>query len=127
MVFGPQGSFRVLAAASPGGVEVFDRSIGYILSAHSEDGAAWTKEPGIRLDAYGPYADGIVLCPDLIPLPDGRLRMYCSSKRAGMPDVLLSTVSENGLDWEPEPGAPFLTAGLGFSTRPVTIEEGGVY
>ena len=40
-------------------------------------GDAWTKEPGVRIDS-GVCDDAAdrALCPDVIPLRDGRLRMY---------------------------------------------------
>ena len=79
-------------------------SEGYILSAVSDDARVWVKDPGIRLDVHSPHANRRVLCPDVIPLPDGRYRMYYEARAAAGPTSVLSAVSGNGLDWEPEPG-----------------------
>ena len=79
-----------------------------ILSAHSEDAVTWVKEPGVRVDAHPPYASQDTLCPDVIPLPDGRYRMYYEARSLDdRPSVVLSAVSQDGLDWELEPGVRF--------------------
>ena len=43
-----------------------------------DPGLVWTKdpEPGVRLDVHEPDATLRVLCPDVVPPPDGRWRMY---------------------------------------------------
>ena len=81
-----------------------DASYGYILSAVSKDGLNWSKEPGIRIDVHGPNATHQVLCPDVIPLPDGRWRMYFEARVGDRPTAILSAVSTDGLQWEPEEG-----------------------
>ena len=47
-------------------------SLGYILSAISEDGLNWSKEEGIRIDVKLPFACNRVLCPEIVPLKDGK-------------------------------------------------------
>jgi len=99
----PDGGYRMyytgLGSASPS-----RGALGYILSAWSEDGAKWHKDPGIRVDVHGPDASQRTLCPDVVPLPDGSWRMYFEARTEGKPTVVLSAVSRDGLDWEREPG-----------------------
>ena len=80
----------------------------YIKSAISQDCVFWCKE-GLRLDTHLPYATKSVLCPDVIPLSDGRYRMYYEGRRNKEkgPHVVLSAISSDGLTWEPEPGIRF--------------------
>lgn len=79
-------------------------SIGYILSAFSTDGLQWAKDPGVRMDVHKPDAMLRVLCPDVIPLPDGRWRMYYEARVKDQPTIILSAVSDDGLEWQREPG-----------------------
>ena len=79
-------------------------SQGYIVSAVSEDGINWRKEAGVRLDVHDSDAGLRVLCPDVIPLADGRWRMYFQAAAPDRPDVVLSAVSDDGLAWQREPG-----------------------
>ena len=79
-------------------------SLGYILSAISKDGLNWNKEEGIRIDVMPPYACNRVLCPEVIPLEDGRWRMYFEGRTNGYPSVILSALSDDGLDWQYESG-----------------------
>ena len=84
-----------------------DNSVGYILSARSDDGETWTKEEGVRVDVHPPHATSRTLCPDVIPLADGGFRMYFEARSEDRPSVVLSAVSADGLNWEPEPGMRF--------------------
>jgi hypothetical protein len=83
-------------------------SKGYILSAFSPDTEKWEKEPGVRMDAGGEGAAHYIWSPDVIPLLDGRYRMYYEGKteRAGgsVQSAIVSAVSGDGLVWEREPG-----------------------
>ena len=84
-------------------------SKGYILSAFSSDAENWEKEPGVRMDAGGEGAEHYIWSPDVIPLADGRYRMYYEGKteQAGEGEVtsaIVSAISSDGLVWEKEPG-----------------------
>ena len=46
------------------------------LSAFSHDGATWEKEKGAHLEVSDVDDSDRILCPEVIPLPDGRYRMY---------------------------------------------------
>ena len=70
----PQGGLSMYYTGLGPGRRI-SASYGYILSAVSKDGLNWSKEPGIRIDVHGPNATYRVLCPDAIPLPDGRWTM----------------------------------------------------
>jgi hypothetical protein len=82
-------------------------AVGYILSASSEEAVTWRKDPGVRVDLFAPHASSRTLCPDVIPLPDGRFRMYFEARSPLRPTEILSAVSEDGLSWEPEEGVRF--------------------
>ena len=91
-------------------------SCGYILSAISNDGLNWSKEPGVRIDVHEPHATHQVLCPDVVPLPDGRWRMYFQARSGNKPTVILSAVSMDGLQWEPEEGVRVANLGWSFGS-----------
>ena len=82
-------------------------ALGYILSASSDDAVTWNKDPDVRVDLFPPHASARTLCPDVIPLPDGRYRMYFEARTTDRPTVILSAISSDGLSWEPEPGLRF--------------------
>jgi hypothetical protein len=82
-------------------------AVGYILSASSKDAVTWQKDPGVRVDLFAPNASARTLCPDVIPLPEGRLRMYFEARSPDRPTVILSALSGDGLNWEPEEGVRF--------------------
>ena len=83
-------------------------SKGYILSAFSTDAEQWEKEPGVRMDAGGEGAEHYIWSPDVIPLADGRYRMYYEGKTeqagGGVKAAIISSISNDGLLWEREPG-----------------------
>jgi len=99
----PKGGFRMYYTGR-GPARLVRESIGYILSAFSTDGLNWQKEPGVRIDVHKPDAALKVLCPDVIPLPDGRWRMYYEARTPNRPTAILSAVSVDGLEWQREPG-----------------------
>jgi len=99
----PWGGFRMYYNGR-GPARVVESSIGYILSAVSDDGLIWTKEPGVRIDVHEPDANCWVICPDVIPLPNGGWRLFYEAKSVDKRSVVLSAVSEDGLIWEPEAG-----------------------
>ncbi len=98
--------FRMYYTESGPGQD-YRASRGQIMSAFSEDGDRWEKEPGIRLGPHGPHANLRVVCPDVIPLPGGGYRMYVEGQADGKPSYVVSATSEDGLDFEPEPGVRF--------------------
>ena len=102
----PEGGYRMYYMGYGPGRTV-EHSGGSILSARSPDAGVWEKEPGVRLDVFAPHATHRVLCPDVIPLPDGRRRMYFEAATDDAPNKILSAVSRDGLNWQPEPGVRF--------------------
>lgn len=75
-----------------------------IMSLLSRDGEAWEPEPGVRIGPHEPGAGRRVVCPDVIPLPDGGYRMYLEGQPHDAPSSVISAFSPDGLQWEPEPG-----------------------
>lgn len=102
----PTGGYRMYYTGR-GPARNQPETIGYILSARSDDGETWQKEPGIRIDVHPPHAAIRTLCPDVIPLPDGSYRMYYEARSAAQPTKVLSARSSDGLEWELEPGIRF--------------------
>jgi len=87
-----------------------------ILSAHSAEGVAWNPEPGVRLSAAeGGAGDFRVVSSEVAPAADGsgRLRMYyeCCPGSQDVQNSIRSAVSDDGLEWEPEPGDRLLVSG----------------
>jgi predicted GH43/DUF377 family glycosyl hydrolase len=92
-------------------------SQGYILSAFSTDAERWEKEPGVRMDAGGEGAADYIWSPDVIPLEDGRYRMYYEGKTEqedGTKAAIVSAISDDGLTWEKEPGIRLEAAGVSY-------------
>ncbi|MDP7278212.1 MAG: hypothetical protein QF363_22215 [Planctomycetaceae bacterium] len=116
IVENPDGGFRLFYTAV-GPARPYPQCQGYILSAVSEDGLAFTTEPGIRLAPQStiPHMSLRLLAPSVTRLPDGRWRMYVEARgTADRPTVITSAVSEDLLSWEHEPGIRLETAdGLG--------------
>jgi hypothetical protein len=102
----PGGGYRMYYTGL-GPARSVAHSQGYILSATSEDATTWEKDPAVRVDVHEPNAWLRVLCPDVIPLPDGGYRMYYEARSAGRPFKILSAVSPDGLEWQGEPGVRF--------------------
>lgn len=82
----------------------YSKAEGEIRSAVSDDGETWQREPGVRLGPHAPHATTRVLCADVVPLPDGRMRMYCEACGDDGPCHIISAVSDDGLHFTPEPG-----------------------
>lgn len=121
----PEGGYRMYYTGFASERQSADCE-GYILSALSEDAGTWVKEPGIRLDVHEPHASRRALCPDVIPLPDGRWRMYFEGRTSDAPSCVLSAVSDNGLDWDPEPGIRFGDGVWAYgSPRCLYVDDGG--
>ena len=102
----PSGGFRLFyTAVGPG--KPFPACQGYILSAVSQDGLVFEKEPGFRLTPNPaiPYMNLRVLAPTVSQCADGRWRMYFESRGpASRPTVICSAVSSDMLQWEVEDG-----------------------
>jgi hypothetical protein len=98
--------FRMYYTESGPGSD-YRASKGRIMSAFSEDGTTWEKEQGIRLGPNGLHANLRVVCPDVIPLPGGGYRMYIEGQARGNPSYVVSATSEDGLNFEPDPGVRF--------------------
>lgn len=103
-------------------------SKGYILSAFSTDAQHWEKEPGLRMDAGGEGAAHYIWSPDVIPLEDGRYRMYYEGKteqEAGTKATIVSAISSDGLKWEREPGVRLQAPGVSYLAPRCLYLEGG--
>ncbi len=98
------GRYRMYYSALVYGDRAFENSTAVIKSAISDDAGHWEVEPGNRLEPFGPDATLRVLCPDVIPHPDGGYRMYFEASCLNQPSRVLSARSANGIDWTPEPG-----------------------
>lgn len=99
-------------------------ALGYILSASSTDALSWHKEPGVRVDLSAPHASARTLCPDVIPLADGRFRMYFEARSPDRPTVILSALSADGLLWSAEEGVRFGDSTWSYGT-PRVLYVGG--
>ena len=100
------GGFRMYYTESGPGPDYKTRPAN-ILSAYSDDGEAWEREPGIRLGPHEPGAARRVVCPDVVPLPAGGYRMYLEGQPHDGPSSIISASSSDGLVWEPDPSARF--------------------
>ena len=109
----PDGGYRMYYTqilprpGFPQGAIDYGNATSRILSAISGDGMAWTPEAGTRLSALQGGAGAFrVVAPEVVPIPDGRLRMYfeCCPGPQSRSSSIRSAVSEDGLDWTPEPG-----------------------
>ena len=99
--------------------------LGYILSAFSPDALTWIKDPDVRVDLFPPHATLRTLCPDVIPLPGGGFRMYFEARAADRPTVILSALSEDGLNWTPEEGIRFGDETWSYGTPRVLYIDSG--
>ena len=101
----PNGRYRMYYTALDYGPQAFVDSTARILSAISEDGFDWNREPGARLEVFEPEAALRVLCPDVIPLATGGYRMYFEASYAADRGCrILSATSPDGVTFEPDPG-----------------------
>lgn len=95
-----------------GGYRLFYTDGDTTVSATSPDGLTFTNDPGVRLaaNAFAEPVRGGPACTAIVPLADGRYRMYCSQVMtdggAGVPSkrAIFSAVSSDLLAWTPEPG-----------------------
>jgi hypothetical protein len=81
------------------------------------EGQNWTAPQVIRLEGLAPDMR-FPFDPTLVPLPDGRVRLYFTSVKGRRPEehrpAIYSAISTNGVDYEVEPGMRF-----GIEGRPV--------
>ncbi len=105
IVAAPRGGYRLFyTAVGPG--KPFADCQGYILSAVSPDGLAFTPEPGIRIAPQPelPHLSLRALAPSIVATPGG-WRMYFEARGpADRPTVICSAVSEDQLAWRLEDG-----------------------
>ena len=109
----PSGGYRLFYTAV-GPAKPFPACQGYILSAFSEDGLTFEKDPGIRLAPQPdvPHMSLRLVSPDVARCADGRWRMYVEGRGpAGLPTVIVSAVSSDLLHWEFDEGIRLQTAG----------------
>jgi len=65
---------------------------------------AWSKEKGVRIDAYNPYDTKGASFPEVIRLLDGRYRMYYTGGDINGAKRILSSISVDGITFEKEYG-----------------------
>lgn len=109
----PSGGFRLFYTAV-GPAKPYATCQGYILSAVSDDGLVFRKEPGIRL-APQPSLRHIslrVLAPTVTRWGPDRWRMYFEARGpANSPTVICSATSSDMLRWELDDGIRLQSAG----------------
>ena len=102
----PGGGFRLFyTGIGPG--KPFPECQGYILSAVSDDGITFGKEPGIRVAPQPavPHMSRRVLAPSVAQFAADRWRMYFEARGpADEPTAICSAVSDDLLSWEHEDG-----------------------
>ena len=121
------GRYRMYFTSLRYGSRAFEDSTSSILSAISQDGLSWQREAGPRLEPFEPHASLRVLCPDVVPLRAGGYRMYFeASSSADGPSRILSSVSADGLSFDPEAGIRFGDTACAYgSPRCIYIEGDG--
>jgi hypothetical protein len=126
IVRNPSGGFRLFyTAVGPG--KPFPTCQGYLLSAVSDDGLLFHKEPGIRIAPQRdlPHMSLRVLAPSVARCGDGRWRMYFESRGpADRPTVICSAVSSDMLRWELEDGIRLQTPGGVGAPRYLPLPDG---
>jgi len=123
----PTGGFRLFYTGI-GPAKPFAACQGYILSAVSDDGLVFRKEPGIRMAPQPEIAHLSlrVLAPTIAPCDDGRWRMYFEARGpADQPTVICSAISANMLDWELEDGIRLQRPGGVGGPRYLPLAAGG--
>jgi hypothetical protein len=93
----------------------------------SDDGRTWTQPQVIQLDGL-PEGMRFPFDPTLVPLPDGRVRLYFTSVRGRRIDehrpAIYSAISTNGVDYVFEPGARFAIEGRPVIDCAVVLHKG---
>ena len=122
----PSGGYRLFYTAV-GPAKPYPDCQGYILSAVSEDGLTFQKEPGIRLAPQPriPQMSLRVISPSVTQCADGRCRMYFESRGpASIPTVICSAISSDMLHWELEKGIRFQSPGGVGGVRYLALPDG---
>jgi hypothetical protein len=124
----PTGGYRLFYTAV-GPAKPFRNCQGYILSAVSEDGLVFHKEPGIRLAPQPELAHMSlrIIAPSVAQQDNGLWRIYFEARGpADMPTVICSAVSTDMLHWEHEEGIRFQLHGVGDvrSPRYIKLSDG---
>jgi hypothetical protein len=122
-----RGGYRLFyTAVGPG--KPFADCQGYILSAVSQDGLAFTPEPGIRV-APQPGLGHLslrALAPSVVAVPGG-WRMYFEARGpAERPTVICSALSEDQLAWRLEAGIRLAARANVGAPRACVLPDGGV-
>ena len=123
----PSGGFRLFYTAI-GPAKPYPACQGYILSAVSDDGLVFRKEPGIRLapQPLVPHMSLRVLAPSVTRLGNGLWRMYFEARGpADSPTVICSATSSDMLRWELEDGIRLQRPGGVGGPRYLALPDGG--
>lgn len=75
-----------------------------IVSALSEDGLTFVREPGLRVAQDGAYDSQVAFAPEILRLPDASFVMYYAGYSRPDRAQILRAVSDDGLTWRKEPG-----------------------
>ncbi len=92
----------------------------------SDEGRTWTDAQVIRLRGLPPGMR-FPFDPTMVPLPDGRVRMYFTSRRLGPGDgvpAIYSAISDNAVDYTFEPGVRFAVERRGVIDCAVVLHRG---
>ena len=93
----------------------------------ADEGRTWTPAQVIRLSGL-PDGMRFPFDPTLVPLPDGRVRLYFTSvagRRIDLsPPAIYSAISSNGIDFVVEPGVRFAVAGRMVIDSAVVLHRG---
>ena len=122
----PSGGYRLFyTAVGPG--KPYPNCQGYILSATSDDGLIFRKDPGIRLAPKPslPHISLRVIAPTVTRLPNGSWRMYFEARGpANRPTTICSAVSPDMLNWEIEDGIRIQSLGGIGGPRYLSLSKG---
>lgn len=92
-----------------------------------DEGRTWSALQVITLRGL-PASMRFPFDPTLVPLPDGRVRLYFTSRRLGHPDAdlpaIYSAISSNAVDYTFEPGARFAVDGRAVIDCAVALHRG---
>lgn len=122
-----EGGYR-LYYSGLGTAKSHARSLGYLMSARSDDGIQWTREDGVRIDSKAgtPYSRR-VLSAHVFELDDKSLRLYFEGGDDKDHYAIFSARSTDGLQWTVEEGYRLYNANALYGTpRAIRAERNGV-